>query len=135
MPRHRAPARNRSLTTLALSGAALGGSALYPLTSVAAPAHEHLRHSVVADFNDDFDSDESNKWDESEGDGAGSFDDGRPDSPTRPHKRAAQHHAYNRYLTSGERQYRNGCRQGYITDACEQFDVTHLLQRGIDPYR
>jgi len=39
-----------------------------------------------------------------------------------------------RPMTSGERQYRNGCRQGYINDDCEQFSVTNLLRRGIDPF-
>jgi hypothetical protein len=40
-----------------------------------------------------------------------------------------------RPMTSGERQYRNGCRQGYISEDCEQFSVTSLLRRGIDPFR
>jgi hypothetical protein len=30
-------------------------------------------------------------------------------------------------MTSGERQYRNGCEQGYIAEHCEQFSVEHLL--------
>jgi hypothetical protein len=37
-------------------------------------------------------------------------------------------------MTSGEEQYRNGCRQGYISDHCEQFSVPGLLDHGIDPY-
>jgi hypothetical protein len=37
-------------------------------------------------------------------------------------------------MTSGEEQYRNGCRQGYISDQCEQFSVPSLLDHGIDPY-
>jgi hypothetical protein len=40
---------------------------------------------------------------------------------------------HRRPMTSGERQYRNGCRQGYITEDCEQFSVTNLLRRGINP--
>ncbi|HTF53062.1 MAG TPA: hypothetical protein VK735_36920 [Pseudonocardia sp.] len=44
------------------------------------------------------------------------------------------HHDRDRPMTSGERQYRNGCRQGYINDDCEQFSVTNLLRRGIDPF-
>ena len=40
-----------------------------------------------------------------------------------------------RPMTSGERQYLNGCRQGYISDNCEQFSVTGLLRHGVNPYR
>jgi hypothetical protein len=43
------------------------------------------------------------------------------------------HHRY-RPMTSGEEQYRNGCKQGYISDDCEQFSVTNLLRQGINPY-
>ncbi|HEY9414514.1 MAG TPA: hypothetical protein VIQ30_07135, partial [Pseudonocardia sp.] len=42
--------------------------------------------------------------------------------------------AHTRRMSSGEEQYRNGCRQGYIVDDCAQFDAPHLLQRGINPY-
>ncbi len=41
---------------------------------------------------------------------------------------------HTRPMSSGERQYRNGCRQGYIVEDCGQYDVPHLLQRGINPY-
>jgi hypothetical protein len=47
---------------------------------------------------------------------------------------ASSHHRRYRPMTSGEEQYRNGCRQGYISDDCEQFSVTNLLRHGIDPY-
>lgn len=42
--------------------------------------------------------------------------------------------AHTRPMSSGEQQYRNGCRQGYIVEDCGQYDVPHLLQRGINPY-
>jgi len=44
------------------------------------------------------------------------------------------HHRRYRPMTSGEEQYRNGCKQGYISDDCEQFSVTNLLRHGINPY-
>lgn len=47
---------------------------------------------------------------------------------------SSSHHRHYRPMTSGEEQYRNGCRQGYISDDCEQFSVTGLLRHGIDPY-
>jgi hypothetical protein len=47
---------------------------------------------------------------------------------------AAHQHRHYRPMTSGEEQYRNGCRQGYISDQCEQFSVPSLLDHGIDPY-
>jgi hypothetical protein len=40
---------------------------------------------------------------------------------------------HRRPLSSGERQYRNGCRQGYIHEDCEQFSIANLLHRGINP--
>jgi hypothetical protein len=50
------------------------------------------------------------------------------------HSHGSHHHDRDRPMTSGERQYRNGCRQGYISEDCEQFSVTSLLRRGIDPF-
>lgn len=46
---------------------------------------------------------------------------------------ASSHHRRYRPMTSGEEQYRNGCKQGYISDDCEQFSVTNLLRHGINP--
>lgn len=40
-----------------------------------------------------------------------------------------------RSMSSGERQYRNGCRRGDIADECARFSVGNLLRRGIDPFR
>lgn len=40
-----------------------------------------------------------------------------------------------RPMTSGERQYRRGCQQGYILEDCEQFSVANLLHHGIDPFQ
>lgn len=48
--------------------------------------------------------------------------------------RATGRTAHTRPMSSGEEQYRNGCRQGYIVEDCGQYDVPHLLQRGINPY-
>jgi hypothetical protein len=63
-------------------------------------------------------------------------DPGRPAAHrhTRHHGHSRHHVARPRPMTSGERQYRNGCRQGYILDGCAQFDVPHLLRRGISPF-
>ena len=44
------------------------------------------------------------------------------------------HHTATRPMTSGERQYRTGCRRGYITQGCDQFAAPRLLHHGIDPY-
>jgi hypothetical protein len=44
------------------------------------------------------------------------------------------HHHRLRPMTSGERQYRNGCLQGYITDDCHQFTVPSLTTKGINPF-
>ena len=57
------------------------------------------------------------------------------DQVTGRHSHGRHQHDRDRPMTSGERQYRNGCRQGYISDDCEQFSVTSLLGRGIDPFR
>jgi hypothetical protein len=56
---------------------------------------------------------------------AGGLDTGTP----RKH-----HHTATRPMTSGERQYRTGCRRGYSTQGCDQFAAPRLLQHGIDPY-
>lgn len=48
--------------------------------------------------------------------------------------RGHHHRDHRRPISSGELQYRNGCRQGYITEDCDQFSVTNLLRRGIDPF-
>ncbi|MBB6379703.1 hypothetical protein BKA01_006978 [Pseudonocardia eucalypti] len=38
-----------------------------------------------------------------------------------------------RAMTSGERQYRSGCRHGYIAEDCERFSTRGLLRLGINP--
>jgi hypothetical protein len=120
MPRHRVPSATsrvlttRVLTTVAVAGAALGTSVLIPATANAAPLGEtgselapgaHLHHHQ-------HDADDSGS--------------------TRSHHR---HHtaARLRPMSSGEQQYRNGCRHGYITDNCGAFSVPGLLGRGINP--
>ncbi|MDT7643297.1 MAG: hypothetical protein QOC67_3060 [Pseudonocardiales bacterium] len=99
MPRHRAPtSQSRALSTVAVTGAALGASVLSPAVAFAATAHgvhSEAGHTLHT---------------------------------------AAHHHRHYRPMTSGEEQYRNGCRQGYISDQCEQFSVPSLLDHGIDPY-
>ncbi|HEV7788486.1 MAG TPA: hypothetical protein VGP05_05705, partial [Pseudonocardia sp.] len=81
MPRHRAPtSQSRALSTVAVTGAALGASVLSPAVAVAATAHgahSEAGHTLHT---------------------------------------AAHHHRHYRPMTSGEQQYRNGCRQGYISD-------------------
>jgi hypothetical protein len=91
---------------MAAAGAALSASLLTPATALAAGSHadEHSHTAGAADH-------------------AGATRHGT--------HRAARHI---RPMTSGERQYRNGCRQGYITEDCERFSVTALLRHGINPY-
>jgi hypothetical protein len=138
--------------TVALTGIALGGSVLYPLTAVASPSHA-LQPGAgrVTDHSDYLDSDDSDWGDSDWGDSDwgdsdwgdsdwgdsddGDSDDGYGDSgewdgATRATGRTAR----TRPMTSGEQQYRNGCRRGYIAKGCDQFDVPHLLRRGINPY-
>ena len=109
MARHRAPAQSsRALATAAVTGAAVGASLLTPATALAAT-----------------------------GDDSGSQQAG--DTGPTAHEHPARHtsHAQHRHLrpmTSGEQQYRNGCRQGYITEDCQLFSVRDLLQRGINPF-
>ena len=104
--RHRAPsAHSRALSTMAAAGAALTASLLTPATALATSGHADHRHAS-----------------------------GGTDQPGGT--RHGTHHAtrYTRPMTSGERQYRNGCRQGYITEDCERFSVTALLRHCINPY-
>ena len=109
MPRHRAPSP-RPLSALA-AGVSLGvctlTSAVLPGTALAATAdgqQTDLGHRTT---------------DSHAADGHSAVDSYR-----NRHRRA---------LTSGERQYRNGCRQGYIHEDCEQFSISNLLHRGINP--
>lgn len=142
MPRHRASSRRaRSLPALVLTGAALGGPVVFPVNAVAAPLLGEAPQVMDAhdpDFDDSTDStddfdDESDYQSDDADDGP---DDDWVDHESRPviRHREATHRVRSRPMTSGERQYRNGCRQGYITDGCQRFDVTHLLGQGINPY-
>ena len=206
IPRHRAPARPQHrassrhagpFAVVALTGIALGGSLLSPLTAAASPAQQmsgadHLpgdtRDVVPAAYHDsddrdsddrdsddrdsdDRDSDDNDYADSDDRDSdygdsddsgrgySGSGYSGDRDSVHRQpvtHARVSHHnrvaarqpaqtvarHAstastgrttHTRPMSSGEEQYRNGCRQGYIVEDCKQFDVPHLLQRGINP--
>lgn len=169
---------------MALTGVALGGSLLSPLTAEASPAHaqpsgagflgDDTAHSDWADrtdradradYNDSDDSDDGDSDDGFDGsdegsdgsdggysDDAGSGYRSRPAHTVAPHvthettRRPVRNVAHRssaqasgravrgRPMSSGEEQYRNGCRQGYIVQDCGQFDVPHLLQRGINPY-
>ena len=106
--RHRAPStHSRALSTMAAAGAALSASLLSPATALAASGHADHHHGLAS---------------------------GGTDHATGT--RHGSHHTtrYIRPMTSGERQYRNGCRQGYITEDCERFSVTELLRHGINPY-
>lgn len=117
MPRHRAPsAQSRVLTTVAVAGAALGASVFAPAAAIAAPLTgvsgeptplAHLDHR---------------------GDHAGSTHS-RHGRRHQAHRRPA----HLRPMSSGEEQYRTGCRRGYITDGCGAFSVSNLLGRGINP--
>lgn len=56
-------------------------------------------------------------------------------SVIQPQARKPRHqHQHARPMTSGERQYRAGCQQGYIIEGCDQFNVRNLLRHGIDPF-
>jgi hypothetical protein len=106
MPRHRAPTTHRTLSTVALTGAALGASVISPLAADAATPHAAHRHHHAA----------------------------RHHQHTEHHRHLARPRATLRPMTSGEQQYRNGCQRGYITQDCALFSAQHLLERGIDPY-
>lgn len=134
MPQHRAPSPSRSTMTVILTGATLGASALLPGIASARPLPPRplpgagtVDHHFATGFDDDWYADDSD-WEDDDADDSARDDSARDDD--RRHERPA----HTRPMTSGERQYRNGCRQGYITDDCEQFDVTHLLRRGINPF-
>jgi hypothetical protein len=116
MPRHRAlSAQSRALTTVAFTGAALGASVLAPVTAIAAPAGELLSDHTPGAHLHHHHADES---------GSGSAHSGH---------RHKHHRTELRPMTSGEEQYRNGCRHGYITQNCNEFSVSNLLGRGINP--
>jgi hypothetical protein len=103
--RHRAPsAHSRALSTMAAAGAALSASLLTPATALAASHADHRHASGGTE---------------------------QPGGTRHGTHRATR---YTRPMTSGERQYRNGCQQGYITEDCERFSITELLRHGINPY-
>lgn len=121
MPRHRAPtAPSRALTTLtgaAVTGVAFGASVFSPAVASAAPAttdSELVTGTTPAHLSHHHDGDSSDNS---------------------HHQRKNRHHrVVARPMTSGEQQYRNGCKQGYIRQGCNDFSVNHLLQRGINPF-
>jgi hypothetical protein len=99
---------------------------------VASPSHD-LQPGAgrVTDQSDYGDSDDSDWGDSDDGDSDDGYgDSGEWDGATQATGRTAR----TRPMTSGEQQYRNGCRRGYIAKGCDQFDVPHLLRRGINPY-
>lgn len=132
MPRHRAPTRaHRCLATFALTGAAVGVSLIHPSSAVAAtPVAGQPRPAdlPVVDDSDDSPADDRARPPRHR---AHPEDRGHTD---RRSERARDESSRGRPMSSGERQYRNGCRQGYINQGCERFDAAHLLRRGIDPY-
>lgn len=125
MPRHRAPSApspaRTALAGVAVTGIAFGVSVISPAAALAAPATTdtglatdatpaHLGHH----------SDDSS--------------DRASDDRVPHHHKNRHHRASTRPMTSGEQQYRNGCKQGYIKQGCNDFSVSHLLRRGINPY-
>ena len=131
MPRHRGPTRaHRSLATFAFTGAAVGACLIHPSPAVAATPVAGQPGPAALPLGDDSD--------------ASPADPARPPPPPAPpqgrghppppsERAGAPEGSRGRPMSSGERQYRNGCRQGYIHQGCERFDVSHLLRRGIDP--
>jgi hypothetical protein len=112
---------------------ALGGSVLTPLTAMAESAHDqssgadHAPGSSAAGFNDtDSDDTDSDHVDDS----------APPARAVARHRRTptVRRTPHTRPMSSGEEQYRNGCLQGYIAEGCSQYDVPHLLRRGINPF-
>jgi hypothetical protein len=120
MPRHRAPHApstvRLALSTIAVTGAAVSATALAPLSASAAGLGDHS----VSKHNRDGDRDHSSS------------------------RHTGKHHYANRHQvrqvrqlrapTSGEEQYRNGCRRGYISDECGLYSVHSMLRRGINPF-
>lgn len=138
MPRHRAPSPSRLSITGVLAGTTLGASVLLPGAALgqpavpAAPGHAGSadRPTPGSDPGGSRDADDDSRH--ADDDRSGRH---RPAAHrhARQHGHARHHDAHPRPLTSGERQYRNGCRQGYILEGCAQFAVPHLLRRGISP--
>ena len=127
MPRHRAATpRTRALSTVALTGAALGATVLSPVAAMAAtPSTEHFPAANSADSGGvalRTDSDH------------GAHHAKAKKTKARKIPAKNRHRSIRRNLTSGEEQYRNGCRQGYIQDGCDAFSVPSLLNKGINPY-
>jgi hypothetical protein len=105
-----------ALSTIAVTGAAVGATAVAPLSASAAGLGDHS----VAKHNRHGDHDHS-----------------------RHSSRHRHGHPVNRQVsqvtnlrtpTSGEEQYRNGCRRGYINDGCGLYSVHSMLRRGINPF-
>lgn len=116
MSRHRAPTfHSRAFTALAVSGAAFGASMFSP----AGHASATVASAAVADG----DVPAANSRPRPAADQG----DGQTAQPSKRARRAL------RPMTSGEQQYRNGCRRGYIIDGCARYTAGNLLRRGIDP--
>ncbi|MGQ0480276.1 MAG: hypothetical protein ACT4O0_04510 [Pseudonocardia sp.] len=109
----------------------MGGSLLLPPTASGSPAVAYARSS--ADDHGDRFPDENERDDHDE------RDDYRARAADRGDDLAAHRRdretPRSRPMTSGERQYRNGCRQGYISEGCERFSIGELVKRGINPSR
>jgi hypothetical protein len=135
MPRHRAPSSPvRSLTSLAVAGAAVGGSLLTPSVALAATAPA----DPGATSHDLGDAPAVDALASRPDRGHDRHDDARP---ARHRTQAAAHGTrhrvaparHSRPMTSGEEQLRNNCRHGLVTDGCQLIDPKRLLQQGINP--
>ncbi len=119
MPRHRAPSSgHRFLPTFALTGVVAGGSLLLPPSALGSPAAAHTLPS---------DNDHGDRFHDDD------HVDDRDDRGHADRARRGREAPRSRPMTSGERQYRNGCRQGYISEGCERFSIGRLVKRGINP--
>lgn len=155
MPCHRAASpRSLALRSLVLTGATLSASLFSPLAAVAAPT---VTGSVPTGrtgttttggagctaSTTDVSADElgSALADAEPGEvvclpGAeNSADHAHPGGreAERTHRHSGAPHSRPASEPNGERQSRNGCGQGYLTDDCEQFSVHDLLHDSIDP--
>ncbi|WP_028922202.1 hypothetical protein [Pseudonocardia acaciae] len=126
---------SRTLTTLALAVAACGASVLSPTAATApaaesAPDDDECEHMSSHELESALEDAEPGEQVCVKGDrhsrhhrrGTGQDTDDEPDARPRP-------------MTSGERQYRNGCEHGLVVDGCDRFTAKNLIDAGIDPLR
>ncbi|GAA5153461.1 hypothetical protein GCM10023321_23740 [Pseudonocardia eucalypti] len=111
MPLHRAPTpTSRTLSALTAT-AAFGAWLLAPATAAAAPDHDEDCTHHDAEPGEYLCTDDA----------------------ARSGHRSSARQKRMRPMTSGERQYRVGCRRGYIVRDCREFSVGNLLRHGINP--